>query len=113
MRKEGCGGEERRSERGGEVSSRRRHTRVRNVTGVQTCALPIYAFEPFFRGQKNQSAPGTGLGLSVVKRIDAERGVWGGGEEIGARWRGFKQKTAYESPKRDWSSDVCSSDLCV
>ena len=24
----------------------------------------------------------------------------------------FKQKTAYEVPKRDWSSDVCSSDLC-
>ena len=23
-------------------SSRRRHTRIRNVTGVQTCALPIY-----------------------------------------------------------------------
>src|ERR1043166_10195395 len=23
----------------------------------------------------------------------------------------FKQKTAYEFPKRDWSSDVCSSDL--
>src|ERR1043166_7486656 len=23
----------------------------------------------------------------------------------------FKQKTAYESPKSDWSSDVCSSDL--
>src|ERR1043166_7232730 len=25
----------------------------------------------------------------------------------------FKQKTAYEIPKRDWSSDVCSSDLCL
>src|ERR1043166_7951432 len=25
----------------------------------------------------------------------------------------FKQKTAYEFPKRDWSSDVCSSDLDV
>src|ERR1043166_9893771 len=23
----------------------------------------------------------------------------------------FEQKTAYEIPKRDWSSDVCSSDL--
>ena len=23
----------------------------------------------------------------------------------------FKQKTAYVIPKRDWSSDVCSSDL--
>jgi len=25
----------------------------------------------------------------------------------------FKQKTAYEIPKRDWSSDVCSSDLVI
>ena len=25
----------------------------------------------------------------------------------------FKQKTAYEIVSRDWSSDVCSSDLCV
>src|ERR1043166_1488042 len=25
----------------------------------------------------------------------------------------FKQKTAYEIPKRDWSSDVCSSDLAM
>jgi len=25
----------------------------------------------------------------------------------------FQQKTAYEIPKRDWSSDVCSSDLSV
>jgi len=25
----------------------------------------------------------------------------------------FKQKTAYEIPKRDWSSDVCSSDLSL
>ena len=24
----------------------------------------------------------------------------------------FKQKTAYEIVSRDWSSDVCSSDLC-
>src|ERR1043165_1101748 len=24
----------------------------------------------------------------------------------------FKQKTAYEIRPRDWSSDVCSSDLC-
>src|SRR5262249_13868638 len=27
------------------------------------------AFEPFFRGMETESAPGTGLGLSVVKRV--------------------------------------------
>ena len=25
----------------------------------------------------------------------------------------FKQKTAYEIKECDWSSDVCSSDLCI
>src|SRR3546814_6216352 len=30
-------------------SSRRRHTRCALVTGVQTCALPIYAAPAFFR----------------------------------------------------------------
>src|SRR6056300_1601106 len=29
-------------------SSRRRHTRFLNVTGVQTCALPIYAIRQIF-----------------------------------------------------------------
>src|SRR3546814_7164747 len=31
-------------------SSRRRHTRCALVTGVQTCALPIYEFAPFIDG---------------------------------------------------------------
>src|SRR3546814_7397332 len=30
-------------------SSRRRHTRCALVTGVQTCALPIYGYSPFIR----------------------------------------------------------------
>ena len=30
-------------------SSRRRHTRSSNVTGVQTCALPIYDYELIYR----------------------------------------------------------------
>ena len=47
-------------------------------------------------------------------------GGWGGGvgEEGRGGWGGgwgvfffFKQKTAYEMCGRDWSSDVCSSDL--
>ena len=43
-------------------------------------------------------------------------GWWGGGEgmkrSLGKRFIFFfKQKTAYEMCGRDWSSDVCSSDL--
>src|ERR1043166_8078488 len=39
--------------------------------------------------------------------LDAQRNVSSNFEEIFF----FKQKTAHEIPKRDWSSDVCSSDL--
>src|ERR1043166_7413866 len=42
-------------------SSRRRHTRFRNVTGVQTCALPIY-----WRGD---SKPATPLDQSIIYEI--------------------------------------------
>src|SRR3546814_6623501 len=39
-------------------SSRRRHTRFALVTGVQTCALPIYRLSPFW-----------GAGLSWVRPV--------------------------------------------
>src|SRR3546814_6024434 len=44
-------------------ASRRRHTRCALVTGVQTCALPI--FEPFYVGA------GLGLYLNRRTRIEA------------------------------------------
>ena len=39
------------------------------------------------------------------------RGGGGGGCGGGGCFFFFKQKTAYEIVSRDWSSDVCSSDL--
>src|ERR1043166_10018038 len=42
-------------------SSRRRHTRFRNVTGVQTCALPICAFERVETPQIHRQAVGREL----------------------------------------------------
>src|SRR3546814_4258339 len=38
-------------------SSRRRHTRCALVTGVQTCALPIYRLQPPGRAPVRPSAP--------------------------------------------------------
>ena len=53
---------------------------------------------------------------AVVKHIRyAIRGPHGLGKTALAAWLVlfffFKQKTAYEMESRDWSSDVCSSDL--
>ena len=42
------------------------------------------AFEPFFRGMETESAPGTGLGLSVVKRVvEASGGTISVDSEVG------------------------------
>src|SRR5262249_30006033 len=46
-----------------------------NGTGMSP-SVARQAFEPFFRGKQTESAPGTGLGLSVVKRvIEASHGT--------------------------------------
>ena len=42
-------------------SSRRRHTRCADVTGVQTCALPIYGYYGHYTLKEN----GTGLDLNT------------------------------------------------
>src|SRR5210317_1244563 len=131
-------------------SSRRRHTIFLNVTGVQTCALPISS--PCRARRAGATArPGTPTPGSPPATRSEERRV---GKEcrIGckSRWSAYhskkkatfiryaycpsnivilpnlvssisrqlifffvKQKTAYEISECDWSSDVCSSDLCA
>src|SRR5210317_1873925 len=77
-------------------SSRRRHTRFVNVTGVQTCALPIHdAF--FFSSRRRHTRF---LNVTGVQTCSSDL----------RRFFFFKQKTAYEISECDWSSDVCSSD---
>src|SRR3546814_2313413 len=55
-------------------SSRRRHTRCALVTGVQTCALPIYDILRSFilSGARDLEAP-TDLGLAAVLYRAAEK----------------------------------------
>src|SRR3546814_6024382 len=48
-------------------SSRRRHTRCALVTGVQTCALPIWTTEP---------DPGRGIGLGAEITATLRRGIF-------------------------------------
>src|SRR3546814_2002545 len=64
-------------------SSRRRHTRCALVTGVQTCALPIWVVTR--RGQVHLGmATQTDAGLMVpVIRNAQERNVWQLATEIG------------------------------
>src|SRR5210317_1178151 len=76
-------------------SSMGRHTMFLNVTGVQTCALPIRLF--FFFKQK------TAYEISECDWIQTCALPI-------RRFFFFKQKTAYEISECDWSSDVCSSD---
>src|SRR3546814_2010028 len=62
-------------------SSRRRHTRCALVTGVQTCALPIYlsghAVEPLrcaFRARKRKVGNGAGnTAIAIVKWVDGNK----------------------------------------
>src|SRR3546814_4063567 len=63
------------------LSSRRRHTGCALVTGVQTCALPIYACValPFIRhcGEKLAAATWTSMLFSTCRRdFCHHEGVW-------------------------------------
>src|SRR5216110_2648553 len=50
-------------------------------------------------------------GLDAVKLRDVLIRHWRGDPQPRVVCFFFKQKTAYEISSRDWSSDVCSSDL--
>src|SRR3546814_7352373 len=62
-------------------SSRRRHTRCALVTGVQTCALPIYLRERFAGRRQGISDER----VSALRREFADAGPFAGGQAIAAR----------------------------
>src|SRR3546814_6546645 len=74
-------------------SSRRRHTRCALVTGVQTCALPIYRGEPLRRRSSAALMPEVPaldahrLGLVVQIVLDA-----GAGQDDDASRQGFQER---------------------
>src|SRR3546814_14226412 len=66
-------------------SSRRRHTRCELVTGVQTCALPIYRRSGYDRGHlapsgnmpnKESQAESFSLANIVPQNGELNRGIW-------------------------------------
>src|SRR3546814_4203646 len=69
-------------------SSRRRHTRCALVTGVQTCALPIFqcafaALQGFLAGQQVASGLGECACEGLYPRMLRSGTIGGGVEEIG------------------------------
>src|SRR3546814_5639993 len=61
-------------------SSRRRHTRCALVTGVQTCALPIYAYAHELRARLNPTAGSLQIFFDQVVQ-NPKRVVFAEGEE--------------------------------
>src|SRR3546814_1074114 len=92
-------------------SSRRRHTRCALVTGVQTCALPIYIqSNPHFR-LPGDDAPiimiGAGTGVAPYRAFLQEREVRGA---AGKSWlffgeRNFRSDFLYQTEWQDWLKD--------
>src|SRR3546814_7299987 len=64
-------------------SSRRRHTRCALVTGVQTCALPIYWIFALQRGALLTRVSGIDTLFTAPPLHDGRPGVWGIGWHIG------------------------------
>src|SRR3546814_4664223 len=75
-------------------SSRRRHTRCALVTGVQTCALPIYFIdeirEPIIRA--NILTPPDYVG-NVITLCEEKRG-----SQVGIQYLGSQVQISYELP---------------
>src|SRR3546814_12715016 len=57
-------------------SSRRRHTRCALVTGVQTCALPIYAFPRDVMELQSYFADDGQTGIRAVPGAGASVPIW-------------------------------------
>ena len=53
-------------------SSRRRHTRCADVTGVQTCALPICIFGSVICNGTSPVKAGTGSGKNTGKTLEKD-----------------------------------------
>src|SRR3546814_19901220 len=71
-------------------SSRRRHTRCALVTGVQTCALPIFLVLPTGRHLPGRLRPRAGRKRQLARRIGGRRqGTAAGGDRLGDRARGM------------------------
>src|SRR3546814_7810380 len=72
-------------------SSRRRHTRCALVTGVQTCALPIYLLDVLDAVEALQQVDHRADGVVAAGLADAEQGhlrslrVWGAGRLVGKK----------------------------
>src|SRR3546814_17350479 len=84
-------------------SSRRRHTRCALVTGVQTCALPIFLVLPTGRHLPGRLRPRAGRKRQLARRIGGRRqGTAPGGDRLGDRARGMNvRRPSHVAPPAD------------
>src|SRR6201989_2628708 len=82
------------------------------VTGVQTCALPILPLLTMARIMQGFGAAGImSVNAALVRFRSEERRV---GKECRSRWSpSHSKRRRHARSLRDWSSDVCSSDLAA
>src|SRR3546814_7000743 len=55
------------------VSSRRRHTRCALVTGVQTCALPIYVRRRLTEREQSDALPGPEMSVDKILMTEVDQ----------------------------------------
>ena len=85
-------------------SSRRRHTRLLTVTGVQTCALPIYPPEcrryTFFLTGANSFNASGGTQVNAVDRGTGAIAVWDVADWLDLRVGWLAENTEFRSEER-------------
>src|SRR3546814_6594468 len=84
-------------------SSRRRHTRCALVTGVQTCALPIYAHQSLLKAASQRELLDTQGGhLVLARQVQQAWQQWQHAEKSLATARGNAAALQEERERLEW-----------
>src|SRR3546814_1413360 len=93
-------------------SSRRRHTRCALVTGVQTCALPIYftatGTEPSYRVSIRPMHMDADI-TQFIMNVDGQAVSYAHGPQVGTtvQWPGTRGSNQVKIGRASWRERVC------
>src|SRR3546814_6913010 len=94
------------------VSSRRLHTRCALVTGVQTCALPIYPATPFSRRSAEARRPEpSGSAIPTESRREARETASSAKARDTTRSHRPRVSPPFPASVRSWRSEEHTSEL--